>query len=91
MTQTPDQTAARETLTHLARTRAEYSRGGSTNFQQSHEPQIRVALRASGMTSEAWESLCTQAEVEEAEQWRQKLIDADEAAAELVLERRRNR
>ncbi len=88
---TDRQNDAITTLKTLARTRAEYSRGGSTNFQQSHEPQIRVALRASGTTEEEWQALCTQAEAEEAEQWRQKLIDADEATAELVLERRRNR
>ncbi len=91
MTQTPGQTAARETLTNLAKTRAEYIRGGSTNFEQSHQPQIDVALRASGMTADEWESLFLVAAGAEAEQWEQKLIQAEEATAELALERRRNR
>ncbi len=71
---TDRQNDATTTLKTLARTRAEYLRGGSTNFEQSHEPQIRVALRASGTTEAEWESLCLVATGAEAEEWEQKLI-----------------
>ncbi len=87
---TDRQNDATTTLKTLARTRAEYLRGGSTNFQQSHEPQIRVALRASGTTEEEWQALCTQATNEEAERWAQTLVDADEATAARVQENKRN-
>ncbi len=88
---TDRQNDAITTLKTLAKTRAEYLRGGSTNFEQSHQPQIDVALRASGMTADEWESLFLVAAGAEAEQWEQKLIQAEETTAELTLERRRNR
>lgn len=89
--QTDRQTAARETLASLARMRAESMRGGSSNFDAGQQPQIDSALRTSGMTTAEWESLCQVATETEADEWNQKLVASEEAAAELVLERRRNR
>ncbi len=86
---TDRQTEATTTLKTLARLRAENLRGGSDNFDIAHGPQLAVALRASGITEEGWQILCTQAEAEEAEQWEQKLIDANEAAIERRRETRR--
>lgn len=86
---TDRQTAARETLASLARMRAESLRGGSSNFDAGQQPQIDSALRTSGMAPEEWSSLCQEAAETEAEQWEQKLIDANEAAIERRRETRR--
>ncbi len=93
MTQTPDQTTARETLTHLARSRAETIRGGTeaSTWDSLFRHQLEAAMRLARATPDEWESLCLVATETEAEEWELKLIQADEATAERALERRRNR
>ncbi len=93
MTQTLDQTAARETLTHLARSRAETIRGGTEagTWDALHHHQLEAAMRLAGTTEAEWESLCQAAAETEAEVWALKLTAAEEATAERALERRRNR
>jgi len=70
---TDRQNDAITTLKNLARTRAEYLRGGSTNFEQVHEPQIRVALSVSGTTEDEWSQMCQAAQTEAEAEWADKL------------------
>lgn len=87
---TDRQNDASTTLKTLARLRAESIRGGSDNFDIAHGPQIDVALRTAGMTSEEWATLCTQAEVEESERWAARLVDTDTATVARAQENKRN-
>lgn len=93
MTQTLDQTAARETLTHLARSRAETIRGGTEagTWDALFRHQLEAAMRLAGASPDEWKSLCQAATETEAEVWALKLTASEEATAERARERLRNR
>jgi len=88
-----DQTAARETLTHLARSRAETIRGGTeaSTWDSLHHHQLGAAMRLAGTTEAEWDNLCQEATETEAQVWALKLAAAEEATAERARERLRNR
>ncbi len=89
---TDRQNDARETLTSLARSRAETLRGGTEagTWDSLHQHQLAAAMRLAGASPDEWAALVQVESSAEAERWAARLIQEAEATAERARENRRN-